>query len=180
MAEANEVAAYVAVGSNIEPRRNIAAAMALLRRRVPVTGVSTFYRTGPIDADGSRREGEDDFLNGAFAVRAACGARALKFDVLRPIEERLGRVRGPDRHAARTIDLDVILYGDEVIDEPDLEIPSRDLERAFVAIPLLELGPDIVLPGARQPLSCLWPGGAVAGMKPDAEFTRMLKGALDR
>lgn len=68
----------------------------------------------------------------------------------------------------------VVLYGEEVIDEPDLKIPAADVERPFVAVPLLELAPELVLPHTRQPLSCLWTHPP-AGMRPDAECTPALK-----
>jgi len=170
------VAAYVGAGSNIEPRENIPAALERLLRRVEVTGVSTFYRTRPLAPPGD--EGpvdQDDFVNGVFRVRVACGARELKFGVLRAIEHELGRRRSDDRYAPRTIDLDVLLYGDEVIDEPDLKVPSDDIERPFLAVGLLELAPEMVLPHTRQCLSCLWGPGGVAGMTEDPEISRRLK-----
>jgi 2-amino-4-hydroxy-6-hydroxymethyldihydropteridine diphosphokinase len=181
------VIAYVAVGSNIEPRRNVPAAVEMLCRQVEVCGVSTFYRTPAVGPDGqpravrpdSRRAGDEDFLNGVLAVRTARPARELKFQVLRAIEDRLARVRSADKYAPRTIDLDVVLYGQAVIDEPDLRIPARDLDRPFVALPLLELAPDLVLPRTRQVLACLWPGGQAAAarmaMVPDEQTTALLK-----
>lgn len=176
---APQVTAYVAVGSNVEPRRNVPAAVELLRGQVEVCGVSTFYRTAAIGPDGQPRPGDEDFLNGVLAVRTARPARELKFDVLRTIEDRLLRVRSADKYAPRTIDLDLVLYGQAVIDEPDLRIPARDVDRPFVALPLLELAPELVLPGSRQVLACLWSGGrAAAGrmmMVPDEQTTELLK-----
>jgi len=171
--------AYVAVGSNIEPHTNVPRALELLRRRVEVVGVSTFYRTAPLGG-AAGQDGQGEFLNGVFQLRATCGARKLKFQTLRPIERALGRVRTADRCAPRTIDLDLVLYGDEVIDEPDLKIPAPDIDRPFVAVPLLELAPDLVLPHTRQPLSCLWGAVDAAGMAPDAQCTRALKEAMKR
>ena len=170
------VVAYVAVGSNVEPHGNILAATAWLRGRVDVCGVSTFYRTAAIGPDGSADDGQPEFVNGVLALRAAAGgARELKFDVLRPIEHRLGRRRTADRYAPRPIDLDVVLFGSEVIDEPDLRVPAADVERPFVAIGLLELAPDLLLPHTRQPLSCLWGGPAPAWMVPEPALTTALK-----
>jgi len=175
-AEASFVA-YVAVGSNVEPRTNIPAALRLLRRRVTVSAVSTFYRSAAVGPDGTPRADQPDFLNGVFQVRTPLAARELKFDVLRPIERELGRLRTADKYAPRTIDLDVLLYGESVIDEPDLSIPSPDLSRPFVAVPLLELAPETVLPDTREPLACLWGGRPPVGMVPDTECTRALKEA---
>jgi 2-amino-4-hydroxy-6-hydroxymethyldihydropteridine diphosphokinase len=166
--------AYVAVGSNIEPRKNIPAALALLREHVTVAGVSTFYHSAAVGPDGRTNRAQSDFVNGVFEVRATQAPRELKYGVLRRIEERLGRVRTADKFAPRTIDLDVALYGDDVIDEPDLKLPAPDIARPFVAVPLLELAPDLVLPHTHEPLSCLWRGG-IAGLTADAELTRALK-----
>ena len=170
------VEAYVGVGSNVEPRENIPAALERLLRRVEVTGISTFYRTQALaPAGGGSPADQDDFVNGVFRLRVSCGARELKFDILRAIEDELGRRRSADRHAPRTIDLGVLLCGDEVIDEPDLKVPAADVERPFMAAGLLELAPELVLPHTRQCLSCLWGSGAVRGMAEDPEINRRLK-----
>ncbi len=86
------------------------------------------------------------FLNGAAAVETSLEPRAL-LDVLLEVERRLGRVRD-ERWGPRTIDLDLLLYGDTVVDEPGLTVPHPRLrERAFALEPLLELDPDLVVPG---------------------------------
>ncbi|HUS91904.1 MAG TPA: 2-amino-4-hydroxy-6-hydroxymethyldihydropteridine diphosphokinase [Phycisphaerae bacterium] len=177
---AREVAAYVAVGSNVEPRQHIPAALDILRRRVSISAVSTVYRSQAVGPDGRPRTDHPDFLNAVFELRADCGARELKFGILRPIEQALGRVRTADRYAPRTIDLDVVLYGEEVIDEPLLRVPAPDLARPFVAVPLLELAPNLVLPDTGEPLSCLGSAGAPAGMTPDGPCTRALKELYER
>ena len=87
------------------------------------------------------------FLNGAVALDTTLGASDL-LRVLRNIEESAGRTRGGPRYGPRTIDLDLLLYGDEVIHEPELEVPHPRLhERRFVLEPLVELDPDLVVPG---------------------------------
>ena len=171
------VEAYVAVGSNIDPRANVLAAAGMLALQMPLTGASTFWRTESIGPDGEP-DGQAQYINGVLRVAASCDARTMKYDILREIERRLGRVRpGPGgRFAPRTIDLDLVIFAAEVIDEPDLRIPSPDVARPFVAAGLLELSPDLVLPNTRQVLSCLWPGGVrAAGLTPDDELTRQLK-----
>jgi len=175
------VAAYVAVGSNIDPRPNVVRAVELLAEQMPLTGVSTFWRTASLGADGLP-DGGPEFVNGVVRTAAPCGARRLKFDVLRAIEAQLGRAERSRaaRFAPRTIDLDVVLFGDEVIDEPDLRIPSPDIGRPFVAAGLLELDPDLVLPGSGEVLSCLWPGGTWPGLAADAELTAQLKERCER
>lgn len=165
--------AYIAVGSNIEPERNISAALALLRDHVRVTAVSTFYRTAAID-----RPDQPDFLNGVFAVRTAVGPRVLKFDILHGIERQLGRVRTTDKYAARTIDLDVVLYGQEVIDDPDLRLPDKDITRPFIGLAVLELAPGLVLPDSRRPLASIFSPQDRQMLNPMTEFTRQLKGSI--
>ena len=166
--------AYIAVGSNIEPERNIAAALALLRGYVQVTGISTFYRTAAID-----RPEQPDFVNGVFAVRTAVGPRALKYDILRGIERQLGRVRTADQFADRPIDLDVVLYGRDILDDPDLYLPDPDIARPFVGLAILELVPDMVLPGSRHSLATLFSAQDREMLRPMAEFTRQLKGSIN-
>ena len=168
------VVAYIAAGSNIEPRRNLAAAMDALRHEIDLTAVSTVYRTPAID-----RPEDPDFLNCVFAAETAIGPRELKLDVLRGIEDSLGRQRGTDKYAPRRIDLDLILYGNAVIDEPDLKIPHPDISRWFVRVPLLELAGELELPTSGRKLSDLAgldlePRGA----QPLAQFTESLRRRL--
>lgn len=169
------IQAFVGVGSNIEPRRNIQAALVRLARRVRVTGVSTFYRTPALD-----RPDQPAFLNGVWRIETDLAPRALKLDVLRGIERSLGRVRTADRYAPRTIDLDLLLYGDLTVDEPDLRIPDPDIrKRPFIVVPLLELAPDLVMPDtglpparvARDPM----PPGAGEALDADPDFTKVLQ-----
>jgi len=135
MADDAPVQAFIAVGSNIEPEHHIRLALEQLARHVTITGLSTFYRTPPL-----HRPEQPTFINGVVRIETAIPARALKFEVLRTVESRLGRVRTVDKYAPRTIDLDIVLYGSQVIAEPDLRIPDPDLRaRPFLAVPLLEL-----------------------------------------
>lgn len=136
-------AVYIGVGSNIEPEANIAAAFRLLRQRARIVAISTFYRTDPLGSGG----GAPEFYNGVVKLETDIEPRDLKYSVLRQIEETLGRHRGPDRYAPRTIDLDIILYGNVVVREPGLAIPDPDVRtRPFIAVPLAELAPDLELP----------------------------------
>lgn len=174
-AERNQtVDAFVSVGANIDPERNVVEALRLLGRRVRVTGVSTFYRTMAVG-----RPEQQDFLNGVWKVATDIAPRSLKFDVLRDIEQQLGRVRTTDKYAARTIDLDVILHGHAVIDEPDLHIPDPDIRtRAFVAVPLLELAPELRLPDTGEALATLVGEPQKRCLQPDIPFTNQLRRSM--
>lgn len=145
------IVAYVAVGSNIQPEANIPAALDKLRRAARVTASSTFYRTAALD-----RPGDPDFLNGVWQIETDLSPHALKFDVLRRIEEELGRKRSADKYAPRTIDLDLIVYDNAAIAEPDLRVPDPDIRtRPFIALPLLELSPEVVLADTGERLAAL-------------------------
>lgn len=133
--------AYIAFGSNQGDReRDIARAIEELRA-IPgtrVLRVSSVFETKPVDCP----PGSKDFLNGAVEIETELRPQAL-LSALLSIEHELGRVRS-EKNASRPIDLDILLYGDEVVNEPDLVIPHpRMHERAFILDPLLELAPDI-------------------------------------
>ena len=158
------------MAGNLEPGKNLPWALDLLRERAELAAVSTFYRTAAIE-----RPEQPDYLNGVAMVRFDGDARTLKFGVLRTIEDTLGRVRTADRYAARTIDLDLLLFGGEVVDGDGLVLPDPDLwHRPFLAAAVLELSPDLVVPGTRKPLRELADMEAVARLEPAREFTRAM------
>ena len=138
--------AFVGIGSNLgQPERQIAAALEQLSAEegVEVLAVSTLRMTEPV---GYRDQ--PDFLNGAVELETVLPARDL-LERLLAIESRLGRVRGEGpRFGPRTIDLDLLLYGDKTIDEPGLTVPHPRLaERRFALEPLAELDPALEVPG---------------------------------
>lgn len=150
--------------------------MEALQREVDVLAVSTVFRSRPVE-----RPEQADFLNCVFAIQTDAGARALKFEVLRAIETKLGRTRLADKHAPRTIDLDIAIYGDEVIDEPDLTVPDPDVRtRPFVAAPLLELAPELVLPDTRERLASLAVAHDRSGLIAAPSVTARLRERLKR
>jgi 2-amino-4-hydroxy-6-hydroxymethyldihydropteridine diphosphokinase len=126
--------AIIAVGANIEPGKNILAALRALQEKVHVTGCSTFYRTQPVG-----RPEQPRFINGAWRIETTLSALEVKTELLRGIEEQLGRRRMQDKFAPRTIDLDLVLYGDLVVNGNELSLPHPDLKRAFVYVPVVEL-----------------------------------------
>lgn len=175
MEQAPLIKAYIAVGSNIEPEENIPKALEKLKRNVRVKTTSTFYRTMPIG-----RPEQDAFLNGIWEIETKKTAHALKFDVLRRIETEIGRMRTDDKYAARTIDLDIALYGDLVIDAPDFQIPDPDIRtRPFIAVPLLELAPALVLPDTGEQLASIAIAPEIAGLEPVDDFTASLRERIE-
>ncbi len=141
----------------------------------PVRAVSTFYETAPIG-----RPEQEFYRNGIFAMEWTGGGRVLKFDVLQKVEESLGRERTDDVYVARTIDLDIVLFGNLVSHERDLDIPGPEIrERSFVAIPLCELLPDAVLPDTGERVADLPVCANTEAMQPDVLLTQKLKEMLD-
>jgi 2-amino-4-hydroxy-6-hydroxymethyldihydropteridine diphosphokinase len=142
------VHACVGLGGNVgEVARTLAAALDALDRlpRTRLLRASRFYRT---PAWGLRDQ--PDFLNGAAVFETGLAAEAL-LDALLAIERDFGRARGDgvgERWGPRTLDLDLLLYGDAVIDLPGLRVPHPHLhERAFALLPLAEIAPAAVIPG---------------------------------
>ena len=133
--------AYVGVGANLGDREaTIREAVRLLGD--DVVAVSRLRETEPWGyAD------QPPFLNGAILLETGLEPRAL-LDRLLAVERELGRSRDGPRYGPRTIDLDLLLYGDSVVDEPGLTVPHPRLhERAFAREPLLDLDPELEIPG---------------------------------
>ena len=141
--------AYVGLGSNLGDRgATLLAALEALRNSpaVEVVAVSTFRETDPVGVVDQPR-----FVNAVAALETSLAPRELLVRLLQ-VERELGRDRArEERWGPRTVDLDLLLYGDDVIDEPGLTVPHPRLaERAFVVVPLLELAPDLTLPDGRR------------------------------
>ena len=134
------VIAYVALGANLGEAAAVVASAIDALNRLPDTRLearSHLYRSAPVDAQGP------DFINAVAAVSTRLTAPDLLL-ALQQLEQRAGRER-PFRNAPRTLDLDLLLYGDARIDSPSLTVPHpRMMERAFVLIPLAEIAPDLV------------------------------------
>ena len=137
--------AFVGLGSNLGDREaTLSQALELLAGEpgVELRRVSTFRDTEPVGFLDQPR-----FLNAAAEVETELPAAELLARLL-DVERRLGRVRGGPRFGPRTIDLDLLLYGDETIREPGLRVPHPRLhERRFALEPLAELDPGLELPG---------------------------------
>jgi dihydroneopterin aldolase/2-amino-4-hydroxy-6-hydroxymethyldihydropteridine diphosphokinase len=163
--------AFIAVGSNVDPERNVADALELLGRHLRLVAVSRFYRTPALGSPG-----RPDFLNGVVEIETELKPLELKRQVLLEVEDALGRERSDDKNAPRTIDLDLVLYGDLVSSEEGLVLPSPEiLERPFVALSLLELEPELVLPGTGRRLRELAAGLSSDEMVPAELFNARLR-----
>ncbi len=142
--------AFVSLGSNIEPERNLLLAVARLAEIGRLQAVSAVYQTpaiGPRPAP--------DFLNAAVLIGTNLPPEEIRLR-LRRIESDLGRVRSNDRYAPRTIDLDLCLLGNRVVETPELRVPDPDiLTRPYLAVTLAELAPDFVHPETDETLAAI-------------------------
>src|SRR5262249_41358495 len=118
---------------------------------IVVSRLSTIYETEPVGGP----PGQPDFLNAVVELQTGLPPRAL-LEVLLDIEKQLGRVRR-EKDGPRTIDLDLLFFGAENIDEPDLQVPHRRLHlRSFVLEPLAEIAPDLLHPTLNVTIGKLW------------------------
>jgi 2-amino-4-hydroxy-6-hydroxymethyldihydropteridine diphosphokinase len=135
--------AYIALGANLgDPRATVRAAIEALRElpNSQLIAASSLYRSAPVGL-----HNQPDFINAVVSVETQLDARRL-LDELFAIEACFGRRRSV-RNAPRTLDLDLLLHGDTVSDDPALTLPHpRMHQRAFVLLPLAEIAPDIVIP----------------------------------
>lgn len=146
------VRVYLGVGSNLGDRKSYLQRASELVRKIPATSFlrsSSVRETVPI---GGPAQGK--FLNAVWEIETKLSARELK-DHLLEIEAQLGRRRS-EPNAPREIDLDILFYGDQIINEKHLQIPHPRLpERAFVLEPLFELAPDLVHPKLKKTIKAL-------------------------
>ena len=159
---------YLSLGSNIEPRRHLAAALDELRARFGAIVVSPAYRTKAVGFDG------DDFLNLAVGLDTELEPEPLN-EWLHALEARHGRRRDGPRFSSRTLDVDIVLYDDRVLRGPgNLEVPRGELDRyAFVLQPMAEIAPDVRHPLSGKTLAELWDefsGERSAIREPDHPF----------
>jgi 2-amino-4-hydroxy-6-hydroxymethyldihydropteridine diphosphokinase len=134
--------AYLSLGSNIEPERNLRAAIDELRARFRAISVSPAYRSAAVGFDGPA------FLNLAVGIDTDLEPAALDA-WLHALEDRHGRRRDGPRYSSRTLDVDIVLFDDRIVRGPGhLEIPRPELGESFVLVPLADIAPD-----ARDPVS---------------------------
>ncbi len=140
--------AVVLLGSNIDARTNVAAAIEELHRHpsLRVETVSSLYRTGAVGPPG-----QPWFVNAAMAISTDLGPGELR-EQLRRLEQRLGRLRTHDRYAPRRIDLDIVLYDEVEADFDGWQLPDPGLMSPHVLVPIAEAAPDWVPPGRQASL----------------------------
>ena len=167
--------AYIAIGSNIDPERHVLEAGKALNDAVEILDVSTLYRS---EAKGPRAQAP--FVNGVFKVLSHASPMALKYDWLRKIEADLGRVRFADKFAPRTVDLDLVVFGNQVVKTDSLVLPDPDIYRYnHIAVPLLEVGPQLILPDGNRAVSTLESARCREGLEPLFTLTSQLKGIIE-
>ena len=136
--------AYIAIGSNLaSPLEQVNAAVQALGEipQSKLVAVSSFYRTPPLGP-----QDQPDYLNAAVVLETALDAETL-LDNTQRIELQQGRVRKAERWGPRTLDLDIMLFGQEVIHTDRLTVPHYDMKnRGFMLWPLFEVAPDLIFP----------------------------------
>ena len=141
---------YIAAGSNVEPERHLAMASTELEKHFPGVRFSAWYRNRAVGFEG------DDFINFVAGFSTDLAIEDV-VERLHFIEAVCGRTREAPRWAPRTMDLDVLLYGDLVRQTATLKVPRPDLlKRAYMLGPLADLAPEVVHPTEKLPIGELW------------------------
>ncbi|MGI9237942.1 MAG: 2-amino-4-hydroxy-6-hydroxymethyldihydropteridine diphosphokinase [Woeseiaceae bacterium] len=141
---------YLGLGSNIEPEKNLSLAVRELRNKFGDLKVSSVYRSAALGFEG------DDFLNLVVGLKSDDGPMEICQEI-EHLHNVAGRARSSKKWAARPLDIDLLLYNDEVIDERPVRVPRSDiLEYSFVLRPLAELAPDLVHPVTGKTMLAHW------------------------
>ena len=141
---------YISIGSNIDRDKNILASLKALENNFGKLTISSIYESEPVGFTG------DAFYNLVVGFNSELGAKEVA-KLLRQIELDNGRARDSQKFSARTLDLDLILYDDLIINDGRLQIPRDEIERyAFVLEPLAEIAPDLKHPVSHLSYADLW------------------------
>jgi 2-amino-4-hydroxy-6-hydroxymethyldihydropteridine diphosphokinase len=141
---------FVAAGSNIEPLRHLQAALAGLERSYAPLRISPAYQNKAVGFEG------DDFVNLVVGFSTHDSLERVRTR-LQEIETDCGRPRDAPKWAARSMDLDILLYGNEVRNEPGLVVPRPDLvKRPYMLKPMSDIAPDLMHPTAQRTMRDLW------------------------
>jgi 2-amino-4-hydroxy-6-hydroxymethyldihydropteridine diphosphokinase len=139
---------FIALGSNINPEYNMREAVRRLASRCRLLAVSPVYETAPVG-----KTDQPNFLNAVVLIETDLTAAELKTQVLQVIEQELGRVRTEDKNAPRTIDLDIALFDDQILDGGLRRIPDPDISKyPHIAVPLADVAPQQRHPETGQTL----------------------------
>ena len=142
--------AYLSLGSNLEPEKHLDAAVRALRGTFGDVVLSDWLRTAAVGFDGP------DFVNGAVVIDTDWDVHRLNA-WLHALEDAHGRRRDVPRFSSRTLDIDIVFYGDLILDGPgNLRIPRPELKHAFVLQPLAQIAPDFVNPETGETLAAMW------------------------
>lgn len=151
--------ACLSLGSNVDPERHIALAIAALRERFGDIRASRAYRTPAVGFSGA------DFVNAAAVVSCDLDVHALNA-WLHALEDAHGRDRSGPRYSDRTLDIDIVLFDDLVCEGPgNLRLPRPELRHAFVLRPLAEIAPEVVEPVSGRTLAELWAESGEHGVR---------------
>ena len=141
---------YISIGSNIDKEANIRSSLRALEKQFGTLIVSSTYETEPVGFSG------ENFYNLVVGFDSQLDAKSVA-KILKQIETDHGRTKNCKKFSARTLDLDLILYGDQVIDDGRLQIPRDEIfTYAFVLEPLAEIAPDLAHPISHQTYAHLW------------------------
>jgi len=141
---------FISIGSNIDKETHIPSSIAALQKHFGEIVLSSFYETEAVGFEG------DEFINLIVQFSSELDAKNVA-KLLRQIELEHGRTRDSRKYAARTLDLDLVLYGDLVLSDGRLQIPRDEIERyAFVLEPLAEIAADLLHPVSKKSYAQLW------------------------
>ncbi len=150
MTAGEPVTVYISGGSNIAPEDNLRLACRELEKRYGDVSVSPVYRSAAVGFEG------EPFLNCVFTLATRDSAAAV-VAFLEQLHTLAGRARGANAYAPRTLDLDLLLYGDAIIPEPPVKVPRDDItEYAFVLKPLVDIAPALRHPVSGRTMAELW------------------------
>lgn len=150
---------YLSLGSNLDPGRNLRAAIDELRTRFGTILASPAYRFPAVGFEGP------DFINLCVGIDTDLEPQLLN-DWLHALEDRHGRRRDGPRYSSRTLDVDIVLYGDRVLTGAgNLEVPRPELAQSFVLQPLADIAPDAIHPALHKSVGELWSSRAGRGSR---------------